>query len=146
MADRPPKPKDTVATLAACRVGVKVMRYTEHPDPDFDILVATDSTPGPNERHFETVERLPGLSGPEAAYDAILTYARKRSIVKGRVSDIKMPWILFLAMAALIAGCRIGPSQPDSTKLVAAFVVPHPYASENPRIGGLAAEGYRPRA
>ena len=26
--------------------------------------------PGPNERHFETIERLPGLSDPEAAYEA----------------------------------------------------------------------------
>jgi len=27
------------------------MRYTEHPDPSFDIPVATDTVPGPNERH-----------------------------------------------------------------------------------------------
>lgn len=27
----------------------------------------TDSAPGPTERHFETIEFLPGLSNPEAA-------------------------------------------------------------------------------
>jgi hypothetical protein len=37
---------------------------------DFDSPVATNNTPGPNERHFETIERLPGLSDPEAAYEA----------------------------------------------------------------------------
>jgi hypothetical protein len=70
MTDRPPKPQETVATRAAFRAGVKGLRYTENPDPDFDIPVATDTLPGPNERHFETVERLPGLSDPEAAYEA----------------------------------------------------------------------------
>ena len=69
MTDRPSMPKATVATHAAFRVGVKGMRYTEHPDPGFDIPVATDNTPGPNERHFETIERLPCLSDPEAAYE-----------------------------------------------------------------------------
>ena len=70
MTDRPPMPQETVATRAAFRAGVKGLRYTENPDPDFDIPVATDNTPGPNERHFETIERLPGLSDPEAAYEA----------------------------------------------------------------------------
>jgi len=69
MTNRPPIPQETVATRAAFRVGVKGMRYTENPDPGFDIPVATDNTPGPNERHFETIERLPGLSDPEAAYE-----------------------------------------------------------------------------
>ena len=69
MTDRPSMPEETTATRAAFRVGVKGMRYTEHPDPSFDIPVATDNTPGPNERHFETIERLPGLSDPEAAYE-----------------------------------------------------------------------------
>jgi hypothetical protein len=63
-------PQETVATRAAFRAGVKGMRYTENPDPGFDIPVATDTVPGPNERHFETIERLPGLSDPEAAYEA----------------------------------------------------------------------------
>lgn len=70
MTDRPPMPKETVATRAAFRAGVKGLRYTENPDPDFDIPVATDTVPGPNERHFETIERLPGLSDPKAAYEA----------------------------------------------------------------------------
>jgi hypothetical protein len=69
MTDRPML-KETVATRAAFRVGVKGLRYTENPDPDFDIPVATDTVSGPNEKHFETVERLPGLSDPEAAYEA----------------------------------------------------------------------------
>jgi hypothetical protein len=54
----------------AFRAGVKGTRYTENPDPDFDLPVATDNAPGANETHFETVERLPGLSDPEAAYEA----------------------------------------------------------------------------
>ena len=62
-------PKETVASRAAFRAGVKGMRYTENPDPGFDVPVATDTVPGPNERHFETIERLPGLSDPEAAYE-----------------------------------------------------------------------------
>ena len=70
MTDRPPIPQETVATRAAFRAGVKGTRYTENPDPDFDLPVATDNAPGPNETHFETIERLPGLSDPEAAYEA----------------------------------------------------------------------------
>jgi hypothetical protein len=62
-------PKETVATRAAFRAGVKRLRYTENPDPDFDVPVATDNTPGPNERHFENLERLPGLSDPKAPYE-----------------------------------------------------------------------------
>ena len=69
MADRT-IPKETIATGAAFRAGVKGTRYTEHPDPDFDVPVITDNPPGPNERRFETVERLPGLSDPVAAYEA----------------------------------------------------------------------------
>jgi hypothetical protein len=68
MTDRP-MPKETVATRAAFRAGVKGLRYTEHPDPDFDLPVVTDTVSGPNEKHFETVERLPGLSDPEAAFE-----------------------------------------------------------------------------
>jgi hypothetical protein len=68
MTDRS-MPKETVATRAAFRAGVKGMRYTENPGPGFDVPVATDNTPGPNERHFETIERLAGLSDPEAAFE-----------------------------------------------------------------------------
>jgi hypothetical protein len=70
MTDRPSMPKQTVATRAAFRAGVKGMRYTENPDPGFDIPVATDTVAGPNERHFETLEHLPGLSDPEPAFEA----------------------------------------------------------------------------
>ena len=69
MSDRPPIPKETVATRAAFRAGVKGMRYTENPEPGFDHAVATDTLPGPNECHFETIERIPGLSDPEAAFE-----------------------------------------------------------------------------
>ena len=65
-----PIPKETAATRAAFRAGVKGMRYTENPDPVLDIPVVTDRPPGPNERHFEATERLPGLSDPVAAYEA----------------------------------------------------------------------------
>ncbi len=44
MTDRPPIPQETVATRAAFRAGVKGTRYTENPDPDFDLPVATDNT------------------------------------------------------------------------------------------------------
>lgn len=69
MSERQPTSKETVATRAAFRAGVMGMRYTENPDPSFDVPVATDNTPGPNERHFETIERIPGLSDPEAAFE-----------------------------------------------------------------------------
>jgi hypothetical protein len=68
MTDRP-MPKATVATRAAFRAGVKGLRYTEHPDPGFDLPVMTDTVSGPNEKHFETVEGLPCLSDPEAAFE-----------------------------------------------------------------------------
>jgi hypothetical protein len=35
MTDRPSMPQETVATRAAFRAGVKGLRYTENPDPDF---------------------------------------------------------------------------------------------------------------
>jgi len=69
MSDRRPIPLETLATRAAFRAGVKGMRYTEHPDPDFDVPVATDMPPGPNEVHFMALERLPGLSEPESAFE-----------------------------------------------------------------------------
>lgn len=65
-----PISKETAATRAAFRAGVKGMRYTENPNPALDIPVVTDRPPGPNERHFEATERLPGLSDPVAAYEA----------------------------------------------------------------------------
>jgi hypothetical protein len=58
MNDRKPIPKETVASRAAFRAGVKGMRYTENPDPGFDIPVVTDTPPGANECHFEALERL----------------------------------------------------------------------------------------
>ena len=52
MNDRRPIPKETTATRAAFRAGVKGMRYTENPDPALDIPVVTDAPAGPIERHF----------------------------------------------------------------------------------------------
>jgi hypothetical protein len=69
MSNRQPIPKETAATRAAFRAGVKGTRYTENSDTSFDIPVLTDTLPGPNECHFETIERIPGLSDPEAAYE-----------------------------------------------------------------------------
>ncbi len=69
MSDRGSIPKETAATRAAFRAGVKGMRYTENPDPTLDIPVVTDTPVGPIECHFEAVERLPGLSDPVAAYE-----------------------------------------------------------------------------
>jgi hypothetical protein len=91
MTDRPPKPQETVATRAAFRAGVKGLRYTENPDPDFDIPVATDNTPGPNERHFETVVRLPGLSDPEAAYEAGRAL-RMSGHIRKRIMEYDSTW------------------------------------------------------
>lgn len=56
-----PITREPDATRAAFRAGVKGMRYTEHPDPAFDLPVMTDAPQGPNERHFETIERLPAM-------------------------------------------------------------------------------------
>ena len=69
MSDRRPIPQETVATRAAFRAGVKGMRYTENPDPDFDIPVVAETSPGPNECHFESIARLPGLSDAESAFE-----------------------------------------------------------------------------
>jgi hypothetical protein len=44
-----------VAARAAFRVGVKGMRYTENPDPGFDIPVATDTVPTGAERAILTI-------------------------------------------------------------------------------------------
>ena len=67
MSDRRVVPSEAVATQAAFRAGVKGMRYTENPGSDFDIPVVADASPGPNECHFNAIERLPGLSDPESA-------------------------------------------------------------------------------
>lgn len=71
MTDRPPMPQETVATRAALprrREGDALHREPRsrfrHPRRDRQHA----NTPGPNERHFETIERLPCLSDPEAAY------------------------------------------------------------------------------
>lgn len=61
MTDQP-IPKETLATRAAFGAGVKGMCFTENPDPDFDIPVATDNAPGPNEKHFASIKRLPAKS------------------------------------------------------------------------------------
>lgn len=42
------------------------------------------------------------------------------------VGDIRMRWIISLAIGALITGCSVEPSQADSAKIVAAFEVPLP--------------------
>jgi hypothetical protein len=113
MTDRPPLPKETTATRAAFRVGVKGMRYTENPDPGFDIPVATDNTPGPNERHFETIERLPGLSDPEAAYETGRALRMIGSILDSQGSPVEhgRHFLSQLASAVLTFAMR-GERQP----------------------------------
>ncbi len=63
-------PKETPETGVAFRAGVKGLPFTESSGPQRELHVQTDAEPGPNERHMETIERLPGLSDPLAAYEA----------------------------------------------------------------------------
>jgi hypothetical protein len=60
-------PQETVATRAAFRAGVKGMRYTENPDPGFDIPVATDTCPGRTSDTSRPSSVCRGVSDPEAA-------------------------------------------------------------------------------
>ena len=113
MSDRPPTPKETVATRGAFRAGVKGTRYTENPDPDFDIPVVTDLPVGPNERHFESVERLPGLSDPEAAYETGRALRVIGTLLDGQSSPVEhgQHFLSQLADAVLFFGLR-GERQP----------------------------------
>ena len=88
MTDRP-MPKETVATRAAFRAGVKGLRYTENPDPDFDVPVMTDTVSGPNEKHFEAVGRLPGLSDPEAAFETGRALRMIGHILDSQISPVE---------------------------------------------------------
>lgn len=63
-------PKETPETGVAFRAGVKGLPFTESSGPQRELHVQTDAEPGPNEQHMETIERLPGLSDPLAAYEA----------------------------------------------------------------------------
>jgi hypothetical protein len=113
MTERHSMPQETVATRAAFRVGVKGMRYTEHPDPGFDIPVATDTVPGPNERHFETVERLPGLSDPEAAYEAGRALRMIGHILDSQSSPVEHGRHFLSQLAGAVLTCALrGERQP----------------------------------
>lgn len=63
-------PKETPETGVAFRAGVKGLPFNESSGPQPELHVQPDAEPGPNERHMETIERLPGLSDPLAAYEA----------------------------------------------------------------------------
>jgi hypothetical protein len=63
-------PKETPETGVAFRAGVKGLPFSESSGPQPELHVQPDTEPGPNERHMETIERLPGLSDPLAAYEA----------------------------------------------------------------------------
>lgn len=108
-----PTSKETAATRAAFRAGVKGMRYTENPDPALDIPVVTDTPPGPNERHFETIERLPDLSDPTAAYEAGRALRMIGHIMdaEGSPPEQGRPFLRHLAEAVLFFGLR-GERQP----------------------------------
>jgi len=113
MSDRRPIPKETTATRAAFRAGVRGMRYTENPDSTLDIPVVTDAPVGPNERHFEAVERLPGLSEPEAAYEAGRALRMIGHLLDGQGSPVEhgQAFLSQLADAVLSFGLR-GERQP----------------------------------
>jgi len=113
MNDRHPIPKETAATRAAFRAGVRGMRYTENPDPGLDIPVVTDGPVGANERRFETVERLPGLSEPEAAYEAGRALRAVGHLLDGQGSPVEhgQHFLSQLANAVLFFGLR-GERQP----------------------------------
>ena len=113
MSDCRPIPKETAATRAAFRAGVRGMRYTENPDPAFDIAVVTDAPVGPNERHFEAVERLPGLSEPEAAYEAGRALRAAGHLLDSQGSPVEhgQHFLSQLANAVLFFGLR-GERQP----------------------------------
>ncbi len=113
MSERPPIPKETVATRAAFRAGVKGMRYTENPDPDYDVPVATDTPPGPNECHFKGIERLPGLSDPEAAFETGRALRMIGYMLDSQSSPVEhgKHFLSQLANAVLLFGMR-GERQP----------------------------------
>lgn len=64
-----PIPKETIETGVAFRAGVKGLPYADQAGPRPELTVQSDVAQGPIERHFEMVERLPGLSDPTAAYE-----------------------------------------------------------------------------
>ena len=135
MSDRP-APKETVATCAAFRAGVRGMRYTENPDPALDIQVVTDTVPGPNEHHFEAVERLPGLSEPEAAYEAGRALRMIGHLLDEQGSPVEhgQAFLSQLADAVLLFGLR-GERQPwgaEDTAFVFldTFKAPPPVAAQ----------------
>lgn len=69
IGDRP-IPKETAETGVAFRAGVKGLPFNDSSGPQRELHVQPDAEPGPNELHMETIERLPGLSDPLAAYEA----------------------------------------------------------------------------
>ena len=64
-----PVPKETAETGVAFRSGVKGLPFADQVGPRPDLHVQTDMAQGANERHMETIERLPGLSDPLSAYE-----------------------------------------------------------------------------
>ena len=64
-----PIPKETAETGVAFRSGAKGLPFADQVGPRPDLHVQTDMGQGANERHMETIECLPGLSDPLAAYE-----------------------------------------------------------------------------
>ena len=61
---------ETLETGVAFRADVKGLPFTDNSGPQRELYVQTDAESGPNERHSETIEELPGLSDPLAAFEA----------------------------------------------------------------------------
>ena len=61
--------RETTESGVAFRSGVKGLPFNDQVGPRPDLHVQPDMAQGANERHMETIERLPGLSDPLAAYE-----------------------------------------------------------------------------
>ena len=81
-ANRLPKPQETVATRTAFSAGVTGTRYTENPDPDFDIPVATDNVHRTRALQASSVYR--SACGLTSVFSGVTT------ILPGRSRRLKM--------------------------------------------------------
>lgn len=110
-------PKETPETGVAFRAGVKGLPFNEFSGPQPELHVQPGAETGPNERHMETIERLPGLSDPLAAYEAGLAlrmigymFDQQGSPVTGcervRAADRQRSVVFRIARGAAAVRCR----------------------------------------
>lgn len=64
-----PMPQEIAGTGVAFRAGVQGLPFNDQPGPRPEAEVGKGAILGPNERRFEIVETLPGLTDPLAAYE-----------------------------------------------------------------------------